>query len=409
LKIRIKIGELVEQISQAAITIDPKSVDQPNSKVYLRAANSKAGTGVLYYFSTNQLAKTFIKSEVEVLEAGELLIDPARLLGGLQGRDPDLIAQIEVKGVDTDKKIKVTIGKNNFHLQYATGAEKQSKEVEKLPFKAEALATIPSHLLNSFIKRTSFCIPSSSNGQQKFAMDVMHLKASNGVYTAQATDGNVVSVNYGAKAETDFTVPSLLIPQEALNPLQKLVGKFKDTDIELVNGDPSTPEIRELFFRMKNVLFGCTLRNGRFPNVNVLIESNKPLFEITMGREELKGALGRASNFVMEGTRSVQFLIDEEQSMKIRASSDFSNIKDEIDFEGLTDDKQAMQVTLALDYIANVVAAMTGDKIILGMSPEERKPVVVRGEDRTDEDVLLVGSTYAVSPVKPLPKPAKDE
>ena len=96
MKLKIKVGELVEQISQAAITTDPKSLDQPNSKVYLRAAK-KQDTGVLYYYSTNQMARTFLKSDAEVLEIGEVLVDAASLLGGLQGRDPNLVCEITVE------------------------------------------------------------------------------------------------------------------------------------------------------------------------------------------------------------------------------------------------------------------------------------------------------------------------
>lgn len=392
MKFKIKIGEFVEQIAQAAITIDPKSLDQPNSKVYLRAANGKS-VGVLYYYSTNQLAKTFIKSEVEVLEAGEVLVDAAKLLGGLQGRDSDQVAQVEVQ----TEKIVVTIGRNRFQLPKAVAAEKMSKEVDALPFKTPSLAKIQGFLLSEFIRRTSFCIPSSSNGQQRVTLDVLHLKSSGSQYQAQASDGNIIALHYGPSVEgIENDLSSLLIPQEALNPLQKLLGKHKDEEIELVNTGA------ELYFRMKGVIFGCALRTGKYPNVGLIAEQNKPAFEIQAPREELKGCLARAGNFVLNGTRYVQFEFAEETSLKIQAAGDMSDINDEIDCELITGTFSKMQITLALDYIANVVAAMTGENVILGFTPEKQKALVVRGTVVDGEEKVTLGSTYAISPVKPV-------
>jgi DNA polymerase III sliding clamp (beta) subunit (PCNA family) len=397
LKFKMKVGELVEKISQAAITIDIKSVDQPNSKVFLRAAQGKDGNGVVYFYSTTQKARTFLKNEAEIIEAGEGLIDAAKLLGGLQGRDSELIAQVDVQ----DKKIIVSIGRNRFQLPVSAGSERLSKEVDLLPFKVPALATIQAGLLLEFIRRTTFCISSASNSQQKFAMDVLHLKKNGAVYQGQATDGNIFSLHYGP-AEGENELPSLLIPQDVLDPLQKILGKHRDEEIELISASyPDT--VQELFFRGKGVLFGCSLRSGRFPNISLLAEQHKPAFEFTTNREELKGALVRASNFVVEGVRNVQFLFENKGIVKIKANNDYSDIKEELEFEVISGEFVPMQVTLALDYIANVVGTLKGDSIILGVHPEKLKALVARREDRTDEEEskLIVGSTYAISPVKP--------
>lgn len=403
MKIRIKIGELVEQISQAAITVDPKSVDQPNSKIYLRAAK-KDDVGVLYYYSTNQMSKTFIRSDVEVLETGEGLVDAGRLLGGLQGRDNDQIAEIDIQ---PEKKIIVKIGRNKFQLPQSLAADKLAKEVETLPFKAAPIAKIKASLLLEFIRRSTFCIPSASNGQQKFAMDVLHLKVSDKSYIAQATDGNIISTNTGPLSDESIVdFPSILLRQEVLNPLQKLLGKHKDEEIELINGGESAGgmgPIGELYFKMQGVLFGCSLRVGKYPNVQLLIDQNQPEFRVTVNRNELKGSLLRASNFVIEDKRYVQFVLDNDKSLRVRAGSIGEDIRDEIDSEVTAGELTNMQITMALDYIANVVATLPGDTITLGFSPAKNKPIVILGETRTEDDKQIIGSIYAISPVKPLP------
>ena len=402
MKLKIKVGELVEQISQAAITTDPKSLDQPNSKVYLRAAK-KQDTGVLYYYSTNQMARTFLKSDAEVLEIGEVLVDAASLLGGLQGRDPDLVCEITV---EPEVRVLIVIGRNRFQLKYYGNVERMAKEVDALPFKAEAISTIPAQLLTDFIRRTSFCMPAASNGQQRFAMDALHLKGVDGKYFGQATDGNIISLNHGAApAEKKPDVAGLLIAQEALGPLGKLLAKRKDEEIELVSNNGN--QVQELFFRMKSALFGCCLRTGKFPNISVIVEQQAPDFEITVSREELKSTLARVSNFVMAPTRYVQLLAKGETALKVWACNENSDIKDEIDSAVATGLFVSMDTWIGIDYLANVVAVMTGETITLGLSEIKSKAVIIRGDTKTDEDVLLVGSTYAISPVKPV-TPSKE-
>lgn len=402
MKFKMKVGELVDLTSQAAITIDPKSVDQPNSKVLLQALNGKDGKGVVYFYSTKQSARTFLKGEAEIIETGEILLDAAKLLGGLQGRSSDLIAQVDVQ----EKKIAVTIGRNKFSIPLYAGHEKLSTEVASLPFKAASIATISASLLLEFIRRTAFCMSSSSNGQQKFAMDVLHLKKLGAIYQGQATDGNIFSLHYGP-AEGENDVPSILIPQEALDPLQKLLGKHKDEQIKLIASLNEKKDITELFFHMRDVFFGCSMKDrGRFPNITLLAEQHKPAFEFTINREELKGALVRANNFVEDGFRNVQFVFEKDSStFELNAStSDLNKIKEKLEFEVVDQGIVVpMQVTLTLDYVTNVVSTLKGEKIILGVHPDKQKALVARGEDRTDEEEskLIIGSTFAISPVKP--------
>ena len=402
MKFKIKIGELVEQISQAAITTDPKSVDQPNSKVYLRAAQGK-DVGVLYYYSTNQMTKTFIRSEAEIIEPGDVLIDAASLLGGLLGRDPDLTCEITV---EPEVRTLVVIGRNRFNLKYYAAAERMAKEVDGLPFRVPAMGTIPGQLLGDLIKRSTFCIPSSSNGQQRFAMDVLHLKSTAGKWLGQATDGNIIALNYGPTPETPGTdIPSLLIAQEALNPLQKLLGKHKEEGIELVSASGNGP-VQELFFRMKGVLFGCNLRTGKFPNISLVVEQQVPDFTTLVIREELKLALSRASNFVKEDSRCVKLTVNPGAAMTVAAANDFSDIADAVDIEVVTGDLASMQTNLGIDYIANIVGVLTGEKATLGMSTTKGKAVIVSGETTTEDGKVLVGSVYAISPVTPPKTPA---
>jgi DNA polymerase III sliding clamp (beta) subunit (PCNA family) len=137
------------------------------------------------------------------------------------------------------------------------------------------------------------------------------------------------------------------------------------------------------------------------------VEQQAPDFEITVSREELKSTLARVSNFVMAPTRYVQLLAKGETALKVWACNENSDIKDEIDSAVTTGLFVSMDTWIGIDYLANVVAVMTGETITLGLSEIKSKAVIIRGDTKTDEDVLLVGSTYAISPVKPV-TPSKE-
>jgi DNA polymerase III sliding clamp (beta) subunit (PCNA family) len=413
LKFNIKVGEFVDQISQAAITTDPKSLDQPNSKVFLRALQSANGSA-LYFFSTNQQSKTFVKSVAEVVEPGETLVDAGRLLGGLQGRDGDLMMNFETvqpSGSSTESKIVVKIGRNKFQLPLPTGVEKLSKDSENLPFRVPANTKIAASLLLEFIRRTQFCIPSSGNGQMKVPIDTLHLKKDGALFHGQATDGNIFSLHHGPASEDvlETKLASVLIPQEALNPLQKLLAKYKDQIVDLVTLSPSlgmTPH--EMFFRMPGVLFGTTLRPGKYPPMAMLAEQHLPTFQVKTSRDDLKSTIGRASNFVMEPGRDLQVIFsdkqevaeDEPMSYQVNAGIAPADINEVLNFEIESGTAIKAKMNIGLDYLGNVVGALRSDTVILGINSSRAKALIVRDEDRDDDDKLIISSMYAISQVQ---------
>lgn len=397
MRFKVKIGEFTEQLAQAAITVDLKSMDQPNSKVLLRAVTAKDGTGALYFYSTNQIAKTFIKSPAEILTAGDVLVDAKTLLGGLQGRDQasDLDFQMVA-----ESKIVVKIGRNQFKLPLTLGTERLTKEADALPFRKPSMGKISARLLNDFISRTTFCIPSDSNGQQRFAVDALHIQQVEGVYQGQATDGNIVSLNYGSAPDPESNIPSLLIPQEVLNALQKILARHLDEDIEMVNAvSTQSGKVQELFFRMKGVLFGCSMRPGEYPDINLLMSYHTSSFEFRTDRNNLKAALARANNFVVEPQRHVQLIFDEANSVTVKAATENSDITDVLGIEVTSGAFEKLSVTANLDYLAPAIAALKGEMITLGVSSEKQRAIIVHSQDRNGEDGLLIDSKYALSPI----------
>ena len=414
MKIRVKIGDLVEQITQAAITVDSKAPEMPLGKVYLLAKinPSAVENGVpepaLYLFSTDQASKTFIKIVVEEVSVpGEALVDPARLLGSLMGRDQTAIADLEVVTTATDEqRIRIKVGKNVANLPYSGAFEKAQETIKSLP-KGGGLAKIKAQTLIEFIRRSGFCMPREENGQQLYAMGTLNLFGGKGTYTAQAMDGRIVTRHVAKQTETTtFDLPSILIPFKALDPLSKLLQRHKEEDIILKEGQRNAKgELQEIFFEMEKVLFGTVLRVGRYPDIQLLLNSHIATYEEKISREELKGSLVRAANFVENVTdrRGVKLSTQDEKLITISAENPLSDLKDELPMEVATGTFKSVTVLVNIDYLANIVAVQSGDVVNLGFNVDKTRALVVK--DSTD----IMDTCYAVMPMKldPVKKPTK--
>lgn len=402
MKIRVRIGDLVDYITQAAITIDRKAMDQPSGKVYLRARIKTEADGdkfYLYLYSNNQASKTFTRVEItEVEQEGETLIDPDKLLGGLQGRNPDQIATLHADG--EKKKTQVKIGSSKFHVPFDAAVDIMAKAVKNLPT-GKAFSQVPASVLLEFIRRSSFCIPSGANGQQRFAMDVLALSAENGRYEARATDGHIICTN-SAKIEDDTNLQQLLLPQEALVPLQKLLQKHKDQSVDLVQGR-TTPEgaLQEVFFRMGTVLFGSSLRSGKFPNVSLVMRGHQPAFHAVVSRDLFKGSVVRGANFVENSIDKrwlklvlVQSQEPQEQALRVRTSNTISDFDDQIEISEVKGELRPMAITVNIDYMGSIAGSVQSETLQLGFSPDNSKALVI--QDESDKGIL---TQYAVMPI----------
>lgn len=402
MKIRVKLGDLVEQVTQVAITVDRKAPDMPIGKVYLRAKNSTVGDteevkSFLYLFSSNNASKTFIKLPIEAVETeGQTLIDAGKLLGSLVGRNPDAIVDLSV--LADISKIRVKVGKNIANLPYDSAVDTAVAMIKALP-KGEPIAKIPAKTLIEFIRRSLFCIPLSENGQQKFAMGVLNIKGADGKYVAQASDGRIIAWHGSKQSETTtYNLPSILVPLEALDPpLLRLLQRHKDVDVSLMEGArDGKGELQEIVFQMDDVQFGTVLRGGRYPNVATLIEQHAPDFVIQMNRDELKSALTRAANFVEDNKdkRYVKLSADVDNVIRIEAANPLSDLKDELDMSVSDGEFNPVSTIINIDYLANIAAVQTGELVSTGFSVAKDKALIVKDTSEA------IDTKYAIMPIR---------
>jgi hypothetical protein len=414
--IKVNVGDLVEQVTQAAITVDRKAGDLPSGKIYFSAKKKVSKTdpdtfdSYLYLFSTNQSLKTFIRIKIaEVIEEGQLLVDHGKLLGGLLGRDPDFVLDLEA--LPDEGRVRAKIGKNKIHIPLNLSVDTFVNTIKTLPSQ-DPIAKISATTLIAFIKRSGFCIPLSDNGQQKFAIGVLNLEGKNGLYTAQATDGRIVAYSTATQTvTTKFDLQSLLLPVESLDPLNKILQKHKDSDVDILAGNKSGDNLQEVFFRIEGILFGTVLRAGTYPKLSMLLDQNAPSFVVDIDKEELQAAVARAATFVPSDPtkRSVTLAIETAKDqdvdstfLKVKALfNEYANLDDEIPTNINTGDVKPVDLLISLDYLGNVTNAQSGDNVSIGFNYDRAKAVIVKDEGKN------ITTTYAIMPIIPEKKVGK--
>jgi DNA polymerase III sliding clamp (beta) subunit (PCNA family) len=403
MKIRVKIGDLVEQVTQTAITTDKKAPDLPAGKVYLRALiqpakdDTEAAKNFLVLFSSNQgISKTLFKMEIEeVLEEGQVLIEPARLLGGLLGRDNSQIAELET--LPDESKVRVKVGKNVMNLPFDASTDFAVSTIKAMP-RGEAVAKISAQTLLTFIKRSWFCIQADDNGQQKYALGVLNITGKDGFYTAQATDGNIVVQHVAAQTETTkYDLESLMIPREVLlDSLQKILLRHKDADVDLLEGPRNDKGVlQEIFFRMEGVQFGTALRVGVYPDIKAVLKQHDPDFQTAVSRADLKNALTRANNFVSkdDDKHTIKLSFTSDQVLNVEASNEVSDLHDELAIVETIDTIENVSLHLNIDYLTNIAGSEASETVMLGFNTDKTKALIV------DHNVEGFTTRYAAMPV----------
>ena len=291
MKFTTTVSALLNAIEITKPTLDRKGV---SSDLYIKASDT---LNTVQFYSTNMTCETFTKVKGEktvVEEAGEVLVTPGKLSGGLAGLDAK--TQVTLGTTPTGDSLKVQAGPVKFSIRISTGVKDIAAKVNALPNdKQEAVATIPVAELAEFTKRTTFCIPNDLSGQRA-NLAALKLSDSDSGEEAFATNGSIAVHVSSSKKQgkgNGLGNQGLLIPNTALSPLQTIVNKRqgKETvDIVVLKN--------KVFFRFADgTRFGALTMTTQYPNLRPIIDQAL-VFSFEVQTDALKHSLNRTSNFV---------------------------------------------------------------------------------------------------------------
>ncbi len=230
----------------------------------------------------NKLEQSY-PSVIELTTAGRKLLDICKAL-------PE---QAPVQLSYSEQRLTLKSGRSRFTLSTLSADEFPNFEApdQQLNF------NLPQHELLHLIQRTHFAM---AQQDVRYYLNGLLLEASAGRLRAVATDGHRLATNW---IETPIAAGTprlqIIIPRKGIIELMRLLEP-SDTPVSISIGS------NHIQVANQDYVFTSKLVEGRFPDYERVIPKNSDKF-ITIDRDELKQALGRAAILCNEKFRGVRF------------------------------------------------------------------------------------------------------
>ncbi len=169
----------------------------------------------------------------------------------------------------------------------------------ELPQMPDLLARLPLSTVAQMIQRTIFAI---SAEESRFTLNGALLLLKSDGLVMVATDGHRLSmIERKLQLEVDGTYKALL-PKKAMLEVLKLSSDGADKEVEFAGND------NHLFFHLDKRLLLSRKLTGNFPDYERVLPKEHP-HVVTVGRDDLRSALERVSQFSDERSRAVRLQI----------------------------------------------------------------------------------------------------
>lgn len=237
-------------------------------------------------------------------------------------------------------------------------------------------AEISSEVLSRAVNNTIFA---TSNDELRPAMTGVYVNLGDKNTTFVATDGHRL-VRYRRTDVKSENGNAIIIPRKALN-LLKATLPAENTDV-VVNFN-----MANAFFKFGNIRMICRLIDERFPDYENVIPSGNNI-KMTIGRNDLLGALKRISIYANKTTHQVRLKITGSELQISAEDLDFSNEANErlsCEHEG-----EDIEIGFNAKFLVEMLGNMDSDQIRLTMSAPNKAGVILPAEKDKAEDILML-------------------
>ena len=237
-------------------------------------------------------------------------------------------------------------------------------------------AEIASDVLARAVNNTIFA---TSNDELRPAMTGVYVNLGDKNTTFVATDGHRL-VRYRRTDVKSENGNAIIIPRKALN-LLKATLPAENTDV-VVNFN-----MANAFFRFGNIRMICRLIDERFPDYENVIPSGNNI-KMTIGRNDLLGALKRISIYANKTTHQVRLKITGSELQISAEDLDFSNEANER--LSCEHDGEDIEIGFNAKFLVEMLGNMDSEQIRLTMSAPNKAGVILPAEKDQAEDILML-------------------
>ena len=279
----------------------------------------------------------------EQLEPGETTL-PARKLFDIARALPDG-SRIDVR--TSGDRATLTAGRSRFTLSTLPASE--FPQIESIEW-AERV-TLPEATLKELIDRTAFAM---AHQDVRFYLNGALLDLRQHALRCVATDGHRLAlcetaIDVNAKAHRQ-----LILPRKGVLELQRLL----DTGDGTVDVEFGRNHVR---VRRHDFVFTTKLIDGRFPDYEAVIPIGADKL-VTLGREEFRAALQRASILSNEKFRGVRLEVSPDKLQIIAHNPEQEEAVEEVEARAGVD---GLAVGFNVNYLLDALAALRGSEIVL--------------------------------------------
>ncbi|MGC1244050.1 MAG: DNA polymerase III subunit beta [Chryseosolibacter sp.] len=237
-------------------------------------------------------------------------------------------------------------------------------------------AEISSEVLSRAVNNTIFA---TSNDELRPAMTGVYVNLGDKNTTFVATDGHRL-VRYRRTDVKSDNGNAIIIPRKALN-LLKATLPAENTEVVL------NFNMANAFFKFGNIRMICRLIDERFPDYENVIPSGNNI-KMTIGRNDLLGALKRISIYANKTTHQVRLKITGSELQISAEDLDFSNEANER--LSCEHDGEDIEIGFNAKFLVEMLGNMDSDQIRLTMSAPNKAGVIFPAEKDKAEDILML-------------------
>lgn len=237
-------------------------------------------------------------------------------------------------------------------------------------------AEVSSDVLSRAINNTIFA---TSNDELRPAMTGVYVNLGDKNTTFVATDGHRL-VRYRRTDVKSDNGNAIIIPRKALN-LLKATLPAENTEVVL------NFNMANAFFRFGSIRMICRLIDERFPDYENVIPSGNNI-KMTIGRNDLLGALKRISIYANKTTHQVRLKITGSELQISAEDLDFSNEANER--LSCEHDGEDIEIGFNAKFLVEMLGNMDSEQIRLTMSAPNKAGVIYPAEKDKAEDILML-------------------
>lgn len=311
--------------------------------------------------------RTHLAAEIE--KPGAITVNGKKVFEIVKSLPEGQTVEVELK----DETIELKAGESEFKILCL--AKEDYPQVPEATF--EKGVQLPLGPLQEMIDRVFYAITQ----EQRYYLNGALLSLKNRQIELVSTDGHRLS--YTKKSEEAMKMDkeiSVIVAKKTLAEIRKLEDETLEFDLDENN----------LFFRVGPRTLISRIIESKFPNYQAVIPKDNP-GRLTIGREELAGAIRRVALLSAERSKGIKFTVEKNTLRLFSSNPEIGEARDRlaVEYKG-----QDLEIGFNAQYLLDFLTAVGSEKVVFEVK-DENSAVLLKPE--AEEAITNI---YVLMPMK---------